>query len=130
LKSGHVSLKDCHSTGIPVTAGTNTICFISRNKLPPGLTARALLLPTDLKRSRLSKSASLLVATASTIPEKLPPKAATLATVKLLLNSVISTPEAESMTLDIQDFYLNIPIKQAKYMRVALRDIPQAIIVH
>jgi hypothetical protein len=50
--------------------------------------------------------------------------------VKLLLNSVISTPDAEFMTLNIQEFYLNTPMKQAEYGRVALRDIPKAIIEH
>ena len=33
-----------------------------------------------------------------------------LLTVKMLLNSVISTPEAKFMTIDIKDFYLNTPI--------------------
>jgi hypothetical protein len=37
-------------------------------------------------------------------PGKVANKAADLATVKLLLNSVISTPDVEFMTLDIQDF--------------------------
>ena len=34
-----------------------------------------------------------------------------LLTVKLLLNSIISTPNAEFMTLDLKDFYLMMPIK-------------------
>ena len=33
-----------------------------------------------------------------------------LLTVKLLVNSVISTEEAELMTIDIKNFYLNTPL--------------------
>ena len=33
-----------------------------------------------------------------------------LLTVKLLLNSVISTPDAKCTTIDIKDFYLNTPL--------------------
>ena len=41
---------------------------------------------------------------------------ADLLTVKLLLNSVISTPEARYMTMDIKDFYLNTPLKRYEYL--------------
>ena len=34
---------------------------------------------------------------------------ASLLTVKILLNSVISTPGAKFMAIDIKDFYLNTP---------------------
>jgi hypothetical protein len=36
---------------------------------------------------------------------------ANLLTVKLLLNSIISTPNAKFMTLDLKDFYLMTPMK-------------------
>ena len=39
-----------------------------------------------------------------------------LLTVKLLLNSIISTPDAKFMTIDIKNFYLNTPMDQFKYM--------------
>ncbi len=40
---------------------------------------------------------------------------ADLLTVKLLFNSVISTPQAKFMCIDIKDFYLCTPISQYKY---------------
>jgi hypothetical protein len=40
---------------------------------------------------------------------------ADLLTVKLLLNSVISTPNAKFMTLDLKDFYLMTPMKRYEY---------------
>eukprot|EP00804_Cyclotella_cryptica_P023921 CCRYP_010052-RD/>CCRYP_010052-RD protein AED:0.22 eAED:0.18 QI:0/-1/0/1/-1/0/1/0/482 len=49
-------------------------------------------------------------------------------TVKILLNSVISTLNAKFMTIDIKDFYLNTPMARPEYMRLKLADIPAAII--
>jgi hypothetical protein len=42
---------------------------------------------------------------------------ADLLTIKLLINSVISTAGAKFMTMDIKDFYLNTPMDRYKYMR-------------
>jgi hypothetical protein len=39
-----------------------------------------------------------------------------LLTVKLLLNSTISTPNAKFMPMDIKDFYLNTPMAWYEYM--------------
>jgi hypothetical protein len=43
---------------------------------------------------------------------------ADLLTVKLLINSTISNPNAKYMTMDIKDFYLNTPMAQYKYMQL------------
>ena len=53
-----------------------------------------------------------------------------LLTVKLLLNSVVSTPGAKFMTIDIKDFYLNTPMARYKYMRLKLCDIPEDVVRH
>ena len=45
---------------------------------------------------------------------------ADLLTTKLLLNSVISTPGAKFMTIDISNFYLNTLLSRYKYMRMKL----------
>ena len=46
-------------------------------------------------------------------------------TVKLLLNSIISTPGAKFLTIDINNFYLNTPMKRFEYMRLKLSDLPE-----
>ena len=51
-------------------------------------------------------------------------------TVKLLLNSVVSTPGARFMTIDIKDFYLNTPMKRFEYMRLKLSDLPEDFAQH
>jgi hypothetical protein len=53
---------------------------------------------------------------------------ADLITVKLLLNSIISTPNAKFMTLDLKDFYYMSPMKCYNYFRMKLELFPQDII--
>ena len=53
-----------------------------------------------------------------------------LITVKLLLNSVVSTPNAKFMTIDITNFYLNIEMTNYEYIRMHISIFPQHIIDH
>jgi transcriptional regulator CtsR len=48
--------------------------------------------------------------------------------VKLLFNSVISTKNAKFMSLDIRNFYLEMPMERYEYMRMRMADIPDEII--
>jgi hypothetical protein len=51
-----------------------------------------------------------------------------LLTVKLLLYSVISTPNAKFMVLDLKNFHLMTPMKRYKYFGMKLELFPQDII--
>jgi hypothetical protein len=55
-------------------------------------------------------------------------RTADLLTVKLLLNSVISTLGAKFMSLDISNFYLMAPMTRYEYVRMNLSDFPEDII--
>jgi hypothetical protein len=55
---------------------------------------------------------------------------ADLLTVKLLINSTISTPNAKYTTMDIKNFYLNTPMAQYKYMRLQIANMPDDVIKH
>ncbi len=55
---------------------------------------------------------------------------ANLLTVKLLLNSIISTPNENFMTMDIKDFYLNTPMAWYEYMQLRIADMPEDVIAH
>ena len=46
-------------------------------------------------------------------------------TVKLLLNSVISTKGAKCMPIDIKNFYSNTPMSRYEYMRLKIAELPQ-----
>jgi hypothetical protein len=53
---------------------------------------------------------------------------ADLLTVKLLLNSIIFTPNSKFMTLDLKDFYLTTPMKRYEYFCMKRKLFPQDII--
>ena len=46
----------------------------------------------------------------------------------MLLNSVISTPGAKFLTLDIKNFYLGTPMEEYEYMKIKYDTIPAEII--
>jgi hypothetical protein len=58
------------------------------------------------------------------------PPTANLLTVKLLLNSIISTKDVQFMTMDIKDFYLNTLMAGYEYMHLRLSDMPEDVIEH
>jgi hypothetical protein len=55
---------------------------------------------------------------------------AILLTLKILINSIISTPGAKLMTMDIKDFYLNTPMARYEYMQLRIADMPEDVIEH
>jgi hypothetical protein len=55
-------------------------------------------------------------------------KTADITTVKLMFNSVISTPNARFMVGDIKDFYLGTDMEEYEYACIPLSLIPQLII--
>jgi hypothetical protein len=62
-------------------------------------------------------------------PYEVTTKTSDLTTVKILVNSTISTDNARWMTVDISDFYLSTTnMQRSKYARIALNKIPQEII--
>lgn len=51
-----------------------------------------------------------------------------LSTVKILLNSVVSTPHARFCTADIKDYYLGTPMAEPAFMVISLNQLSPAII--
>jgi hypothetical protein len=49
-------------------------------------------------------------------------------TVKVIINSTLSTPGARQMSLDLTNFYLNNPLDRPEYARIQLSVMPQEII--
>ncbi len=58
------------------------------------------------------------------------PTTANLLTIKILINSIISTAGANFMTMDTKDFYLNTPMARYKYMQLRIADMPDDVIEH
>jgi hypothetical protein len=55
---------------------------------------------------------------------------ADLLTVKLLINSLISTPGARYFTMDIKNFYLCTPMTRYEYIQLKLSNILEDVIAH
>ena len=53
---------------------------------------------------------------------------ASLLTAKILLNSVISTPGAKFMAIDIKDFYLNTPLERPEFIRLKISNFLEDVI--
>ena len=116
--------------GIPdVVKGTNTILFIDKADVPTELwkyiTYGHIVVnyrpeKSDLHRTRLTVGGNLIL-----YPSDCGTPTVDLLTVKLLLNSIISSPGTKLLTIDIKNFYLNTPMKRFEYMRLKLSNLPE-----
>ena len=62
------------------------------------------------------------------IPDDVGTPTADMMLFKILLNSVISTPEAKFMTINISNFYLNTPKTRYKYVKMRLADTSNEVV--
>ena len=112
--------------------GTNTINFIRKGEVPPErfkdcTYGRFVCVVRPQKaepnRTRLTAGGNLI-----NYPGEVQTPTADMLLVKILFNSVVSSPNAKFMSMDISNFYLETPLKQPEYMRLKLADIPEEII--
>jgi hypothetical protein len=75
------------------------------------------------KRVRLTLGGNLVH-----YPEKVSTPTADLSKVKLLPNSVISTPDDRLATFNLKEFYRGTSMARKKYMRIPIASIPKYII--
>ena len=123
-------VEGCPPAGIPVSEGTKTCRFVKKSSIPKD---RKITYPRVVVADRPQKTQTRRVRVTVggdriDYPGEVSTKTSDITTVKILLNSTISTPEARFMCLDIKDFYLNTTMHRSEYMRVDIRTIPQAII--
>jgi hypothetical protein len=116
-------------------AGTTTIVFIKKNQVPQDRAKDVTygLITTLIQPEKLDKpNRTRLVARGNRrhYPGDAGTPTANLLTIKPLLNSIISTPNAKFMTMDIKDFYLNTPMAWYEYMRLRIADMPEDVIAH
>ena len=116
------------------TEGTNTIHFIGKNEVPKDrmrdVTYASIVCTerpqkAEKERTRLVGGGNLIN---STIDCGTP--TADLLAVKLLLNSIISTPGAKMACFDVKNFYLNTPMERYEYLRMHIDDFPEDVIEH
>ncbi|KAG7342946.1 reverse transcriptase RNA-dependent DNA polymerase [Nitzschia inconspicua] len=111
--------------------GTNTIYFIRKKQVPHHKKVTYLRIVCAHRpekenpyRVRWTVGGNLI-----DYPHDASTKTADLLTVKLLINSVLSTIGAKFMTGDLKDFYLGTPMADYEYMRIHRRFIPDDIFI-
>ncbi len=112
--------------------GTGTIQFTKKDNVPyerqKDVTYGSLT--CDVRPHKVEKECTRLTARGDCInyPDNVGTPTADMALFKCLAKSIISTPGARCIMLDIKDFYLNKPMKCKEYMRLKITDIPDKII--
>ncbi len=107
------------------STGTNMFFFIHKNQVPKDQTRGVTysLITTLVRPEKTNEpNQTRLVAGGDRIhyPGDAGTPTAKLLTVKLLINSIISTKGARFMTMDIKDFCLNTPMTRFEYMRLRI----------
>jgi hypothetical protein len=109
---------------------TNTIRFIRRSDIPKGRKVTYGSFVVDIKDHEEEKDRTRLTVGGNQIeyPGDKSTRTAGLTTAKILINSVISTPNAKFLVIDIKNFYLNTPLGRFEYMVINLESLPQETI--
>ncbi len=111
---------------------TNTIFFIRKDQVPKDQMKDVTYgsFSCNMKPNKTETHQTCLTAGGDRIkyPEDVGSPTADMTLVKTLLNSLISTKGPKCVMLDIEDFYLNTPMKRYEYMHIKITDIPEEII--
>ncbi len=111
---------------------TETIFFINKHQIPKDCQGDITYgrIVCDLNEGKKDKHCTRLTMGGNIInyPGDCGAPTADLLTVKILLNSIILTPNTKFMTIDIKDFYLNTPMECYKYFRMKLKLFPKDVI--
>jgi hypothetical protein len=104
-------------------SGTNTIVFLPHTAVPVNRKATYLRIVAKIRPEKKENKYIDHI----NYPGKVSTPTADITTAKCLLNSVVSTPGAKFMTIDLANFYLNTPMERFEYMRIPLSAIPTCI---
>eukprot|EP00804_Cyclotella_cryptica_P016154 CCRYP_004249-RA/>CCRYP_004249-RA protein AED:0.38 eAED:0.38 QI:0/0/0/1/0/0/3/0/604 len=111
--------------------GTDTIRFIRKSDIPQDRrkdVTYGRLSATSARKAEPNRTRFTVGGDRINYPGEVATPTAEMLTAKLLCNSVISTPGAKFMTMDISNFYLMTPLPRPEYLRLKLSDIPTEII--
>ena len=111
---------------------TKTIRFIRRNDVPKerrkDVTYGQFVCTVRPEKAEQNRTRFVVGGDRINYPGEVATPTADMLVAKLLFNSVISTPGARFMTMDISNFYLMTPLKRPEYIRMRLADIPKEVI--
>ena len=116
--------------GTRMPHGTDTIKFIKYSDMPTNKKPTYARIVSELRphkpdpfRIRITAGGNLIVY----LDDKSQPTS-DIVTAKILLNSVLSTPNAKFLGLDIKNMYLHSGLPTPEYMRIRKELVPQEII--
>jgi hypothetical protein len=120
----------CLAQGIPgVSNGTNTIVFIRQDDVPidqcKDVTYRHVCINYRPEKANPNCTCLIVGSNCITYPGECSIPTADMITVKIHLNSIVSTKGAHYCTIDLKDFYLNTPMACPEFMRMKLADLPK-----
>jgi hypothetical protein len=126
---GNLAQGDLHTS----TKGTDCIFVLPHAKIdliPKDRTVTYANVVVDQRPQKEDPNRVRITAGGNLIhyPGELTTRTADLSTAKILWNSVLSTPNAKFMGLDIGSFYLATPMDRYEYMRLAIDLFPEHII--
>ena len=120
--------------GIREIKGTNTIQFVHKKEIPKNrwrdITYGRIVVAYRPQKSEPNRSRLTVGGDRINYPFDVSTPTADLPTIKMLWNSVLSTPNAKFITLDVANFYLGTPMERPEFMRLPIKVIPQEIIDH
>jgi hypothetical protein len=112
--------------------GSNTIKFICKDKDPEDRMKDVTYgsFSCDFKPNKEEKECTRLTVGGNRInySDDCGKPTADMILFKILVNSILFTPNAKCIMIDIKDFYLQTPMERAEYMRLKISDIPEEVI--
>ena len=119
------------SNGWNDTEGTQTVRFLTHEEIaaiPSDRTITYARIVVDYRKQKNDPNRVRITVGGNLLKDdqELTVRTADLTTSKVMWNSTISTPGARFMCSDINGFYLETPLPKKEYMRMDMRDIPQA----
>ena len=113
--------------------GTDTIFFVHKHEVPQDrwkdITYAKFVCELKPNKAEVHRTRLTVGGDKVHYPGDVGTPTADLTLVKMHVNSVISTPGARYMTLDVKNFYLNTPMVRYEYVRIKIDDIPEEIIL-
>ena len=115
------------------TKGTNTIKFLTLDEIkttPKDRTVTYARICVNYRPQKEDPNQVRITVGGNLInySGELTTRTADLTTTKIMLNSVLSTPNAKYVTADVKNFYLKTPLDRHEYMHMPIKLIPEEII--
>ena len=112
---------------------TNTIKFVRRGDIPQDrrrdITYGQFVCTIRPEKAEQHRTRFTVGGDRVNYPGEVATPTADMLVAKILFNSIISTPNAKFMTMDISNFYLMTPLNRPEFIRMKISDIPEEIIV-